>query len=53
MLPWPIDGRRARRALTGAQVATLPCGHQAFAELPDEFTKILDGFLHEIDRRSI
>ena len=52
VLPWLIDGRRARRTLATARVATLPCGHQAFAEMPDEFTGLLDSFLHEIDRRS-
>lgn len=45
VLPWWTDGRRARRALPKAEVATLPCGHQAFAELPDEFLGAVEPFL--------
>lgn len=45
VLPWAIDGRRARRALPHAHVVTLPCGHQAFAELPDEFLAAAEPFL--------
>jgi pimeloyl-ACP methyl ester carboxylesterase len=37
VLLWAIDGRRARRALPSARVATFACGHQPFAEMPDEF----------------
>ncbi len=45
ILPWVIDGRRARRAFRDARVATLPCGHQPFAEMPEEFTMALSDFL--------
>ncbi len=45
ILPWAIDGRRARRALPAARVVRLPCGHQAFAEMPAEFLAVLWEFL--------
>lgn len=45
ILPWLIDGRRARKSLRHAQVVKLPCGHQAFAEMPDEFIAVLRQFL--------
>lgn len=45
ILPWVIDGRRARRAFRDAQVVTLPCGHQPFAEMPEEFTLAMSEFL--------
>lgn len=48
VLPWLIDGRRARRALPSARVLTLPCGHQPFAEMPAEFLSALDDFLSSI-----
>jgi pimeloyl-ACP methyl ester carboxylesterase len=48
VLPWLVDGRRARRALPHAQVVTFPCGHQAFAEMPDEFVEAMMPFLHTI-----
>jgi pimeloyl-ACP methyl ester carboxylesterase len=48
VLPWLVDGRRARRALPHAQVVTFPCGHQAFAEMPDEFVEAVVPFLHAI-----
>ena len=47
VLPWVVDGRRARRALPRARVVTLPCGHQAFAELPLEFLAALHRFLDD------
>lgn len=47
VLPWWIDGRRAAKALTGASVVTMNCGHQAFVEMPDEFLDTLDTFLAE------
>lgn len=52
ILPWWVDGPRARRLLDRAQVVTLPCGHQAFAELPERFMAELRGFLghSEVDR---
>ncbi|MFM8304424.1 MAG: alpha/beta fold hydrolase [Actinomycetota bacterium] len=45
VLPWPIDGRRARHALPGASVVALACGHQAFAEMPDAFLAAVEPFL--------
>lgn len=51
VLPWLIDGRRARRALPHAQVSVLRCGHQAFAEVPREFLDALEPFLRSIDSR--
>ena len=47
VLPWLIDGRRAAKAIPGATVATLPCGHQAFLEMPMEFLDVVDPFLNE------
>lgn len=45
ILPWFVDGRRARRAFRNARVVTLPCGHQSFAEMSTEFTAALAEFL--------
>jgi pimeloyl-ACP methyl ester carboxylesterase len=45
ILPWLIDGRRARKSLRHAQVVKLRCGHQAFAEMPDQFMGSLRKFL--------
>lgn len=45
ILPWLIDGHRAKRAFRNAQVVTLPCGHQSFAEMPSEFMTALTDFL--------
>ena len=50
VLPWLVDGRRARRALPRAEVVTLPCGHQAYAEMPEEFLAAVDPFLRSIRR---
>ncbi|MBU6281421.1 alpha/beta hydrolase [bacterium] len=50
VLPWFVDGRRACRALPGAEVVTLPCGHQAYAEMPEEFLAAVDPFLRSIRR---
>lgn len=50
VLPWFVDGRRARRALPRAEVVTLPCGHQAFAEMPEEFLAAVEPFLASIRR---
>jgi pimeloyl-ACP methyl ester carboxylesterase len=46
VLPWWIDGRRARRALPDADVTVFRCGHQPFVEMPDEFCAALEGFLN-------
>lgn len=48
VLPWWTDGRRARRAFPNAAIAPLPCGHQAFAELPDAFLASVEPFLTDI-----
>lgn len=48
VLPWPIDGRRAARALPRATVVRLPCGHQAFAEMLQEFLAIVEDFIHQL-----
>jgi pimeloyl-ACP methyl ester carboxylesterase len=45
VLPWLIDGRRARRAIPNAHIVRLKCGHQAFAELPDAFVDAATTFL--------
>lgn len=45
ILPWVIDGRRARRAFRDARVVKLPCGHQSFAEMPKEFIAAVCDFL--------
>lgn len=45
ILPWLVDGRRAKRAMRSAQFVKLPCGHQAFAELPEQFMDSLKEFL--------
>jgi pimeloyl-ACP methyl ester carboxylesterase len=45
ILPWRVDGKRAAAALPHAEVELFPCGHQAFAELPDEFHARLQQFL--------
>ncbi len=44
ILPWLIDGRRARKALPNAQLVLFQCGHQAFAEMPDEFLEQVSVF---------
>ncbi|MFM7061567.1 MAG: alpha/beta fold hydrolase [Actinomycetes bacterium] len=48
VLPWPIDGRRARRSFPDATIATFACGHQPFAELPDAFLAAVEPFLADI-----
>jgi hypothetical protein len=48
VLPIATDGRRARRALPQAEFVALPCGHQAFAEMPDEFLDAVGPFLERI-----
>jgi pimeloyl-ACP methyl ester carboxylesterase len=48
VLPWPVDGRRARRALGHAEVVALPCGHQAHVEMPHEFLEVVERFLEPL-----
>jgi pimeloyl-ACP methyl ester carboxylesterase len=45
ILPWWLDGRRARKALRPAHIETFACGHQPFAEMPDEFLRVIEPFL--------
>ena len=45
ILPWLVDGRRARKMLAGSRVVKLPCGHQAFAEMPTQFMTVVNEFL--------
>ena len=45
ILPWLIDGRRAAKAISDVTVVTLPCGHQAFLEMPAEFLHVVEPFL--------
>ncbi|MFM7069458.1 MAG: alpha/beta fold hydrolase [Actinomycetes bacterium] len=52
VLPWLVDGRRARGALTAAKVVALPCGHQAFAEMPAEFLNHVEQFLDTLRTES-
>ena len=46
ILPWHLDGRRARAALTGAETVTFAgAGHQPFIERPGEFLDRVSPFL--------
>ena len=46
VLPWRLDGRRARTALPDAQTVTFAgAGHQPFIERPDEFLARTTSFL--------
>ena len=46
VLPWHLDGRRARAALPHAQTVTLQgAGHQPFIERPAEFLSRTAPFL--------
>jgi pimeloyl-ACP methyl ester carboxylesterase len=45
ILPWPIDGRRARKALPNAQLIKFPCGHQSHVEMPEAFLTETIGFI--------
>jgi pimeloyl-ACP methyl ester carboxylesterase len=47
ILPWPIDGRRARRAFTNPTVTRFTSGHQPFAEVPEEFLRDIAPFLDQ------
>lgn len=49
VLPWLLDGRRARRALPDATIKRFPCGHQAHIELPDAFLRVVIPFLDQLD----
>jgi len=46
ILPWQLDGRRARTSLPGAQIVTFAgAGHQPFVERPSEFLQRVTPFL--------
>lgn len=46
ILPWQLDGRRARAALPNARAVTFAgAGHQPFIERPDEFLERTSPFL--------
>lgn len=45
ILPWLVDGRRARTMIDGSRVVKLPCGHQAFAEMPSQFMAVVNELL--------
>jgi pimeloyl-ACP methyl ester carboxylesterase len=44
VLLWHLDGRRARAAFPDATVASFACGHQPFAELPEQFLAKMEEF---------
>ena len=49
ILPWRIDGRRARAALTDAEIVTFDgAGHQPFLERPEEFLERTASFLSRL-----
>lgn len=49
ILPWRIDGRRARTALPDAEVVTFEgAGHQPFIERPEEFLDRTRSFLSRL-----
>lgn len=49
VLPWRVDGRRARKAFTSPTVTTFSCGHQPYAEMPEEFMGAVTPFLNSLD----
>lgn len=44
-IPAQKDGKVAKRILSNSRFEVLPCGHAAFAELPEEFCARLERFL--------
>jgi pimeloyl-ACP methyl ester carboxylesterase len=52
VLPWLVDGRRARHSIAHAEVALMPCGHQAHVEMPDEFLEVVGRFLEPLRTES-
>jgi len=54
ILPWYVDGRRARAALPSAEVVTFPgAGHQPFIERPAEFLERTSPFLAQLRERAL
>jgi pimeloyl-ACP methyl ester carboxylesterase len=53
VLPWRVDGRRARRSLRAADIVTFACGHQPFAEVPDEFVVAVESFLGRLPAKEV
>jgi len=45
VIPASRDGMRAARAIVGSRLVCLPCGHAAFAELPERFVTETLGFI--------
>ena len=49
ILPWRIDGRRARAALPEAEIVTFDgAGHQPFIERPEEFLDRTSSFMSRL-----
>lgn len=44
-IPASKDGKEAARCIPNAQTVVLPCGHAAFAEMPDRFLTVVLPFL--------
>lgn len=47
VVPYWLDGRRARWALPQARYVTLPAGHESFSERPEDFWRHVGPFLAE------
>lgn len=45
------DGLEATTSMPAAQMAVLPCGHAAFAEMPDVFIQLVESFLAQCTGR--
>jgi pimeloyl-ACP methyl ester carboxylesterase len=45
ILPWLVDGRRARRWFPQADVRRFSCGHQPYVEQPKQFLDAFDSFM--------
>lgn len=45
VIPAAHDGTAAARAIAGSRLVCLPCGHAAFAEIPEQFLNETLGFI--------
>lgn len=45
LIPAITDGRQAQKCIRHAQKQVLPCGHAAFAEMPEAFLQVVEPFL--------
>ena len=45
VIPAAHDGTAAARVIAGSRLVCLPCGHAAFAELPEQFLNETLGFI--------